>query len=73
MPELEKIKQSGQAAKHGFDYVLGGAGASSPWWLPTLHQASEIAGLVTLFGGAVLVLLRIRLAWRELKEACDND
>lgn len=48
--------------KQAFDYAVGTSAVTSPAWLPLLN---EIAALVALYGGAVLVLIRIAIAVRE--------
>lgn len=53
------------AAKQLTDYTVGGTAATSPWWLEWLHTANEVAATVAAIGGVVLVLIRIRVAWRE--------
>jgi O-glycosyl hydrolase len=49
-------------AKQTIDYTVGTGGVTSPAWLPLLN---EIAALVALYGGAVLVLIRIAIAIKE--------
>lgn len=38
---------------------------SMPWWLPSLSQASEIAGQLAPFLAIVLVVLKIWFVWKE--------
>lgn len=48
--------------KAAFDYSLGGAAISSPLWLQYLEQG---AAMITLFGGAILILGRLWQMFRE--------
>jgi hypothetical protein len=50
--------------KNTIDGTLGTAGLSSPVWLDWLTASSA---LVVAVGGAILIILRIVLAWKELK------
>lgn len=52
--------------KQTIDYSIGAGGVTSPAWLPYLTEiASHVAGLVTIYGGAALILIRIAIAIRE--------
>lgn len=55
-------------AKNVGDVGLGLGGATSPAWLQYLHTVNELAAAFAVLGGAVLVALRVALAYRELKE-----
>jgi hypothetical protein len=46
------------------DYGIGIPAATSPAWVPLLEQG---VGWFVMFGGAVLVTLRVALAYHEWK------
>lgn len=60
---LEQTKQT-------IDYSVGAGGITSAAWLPFLN---EIAALVAIYGGAILVLLRIMMAISEWRRTRNND
>lgn len=59
--EVENVRQAA-------DLTIGTVGMSSPLWLQYLHAASDIAATVAALGGAVLVALRVLLAYREWRK-----
>jgi hypothetical protein len=50
------------SAKNAIDGALGAAGISSPFWLT---QLQTVAGAVVAVGGAVLIVIRVMIAWRD--------
>lgn len=54
--------QLDQHAKEIIDGALGVGAITSPLWLQFLQTT---IGLFMLFGGAVLLALRLAIAWRE--------
>ena len=54
--------------KHTLDAGLGFWGILSPWWSTTIEPV--IQGFV-LIGGAILIFLRIMVAWRDYKQKRD--
>lgn len=51
-----------QHTKHIVDSTLGVAAISSPWWMQLLQTG---VGMFMLLGGALLLALRLAIAWRE--------
>jgi hypothetical protein len=48
--------------RHGFDVALGAGGVTHTLWLPWLTAGNELAYSIALWGGALLVILRL-VAW----------
>jgi len=55
-------QQGEQIAKTGLDVALAASALSSPVWLSMLQT---YVGLFMLLGGALLLVLRLAIAWRE--------
>lgn len=51
-----------QLTKVALDTGIGGIGATSPLWLQNIQTG---AGLVAAVGGAILVIIRLAIAWRD--------
>lgn len=49
-----------------FDYVAGGTGVSTPIWAPQLANASETVATASIWGGGLLILIRILLTLPQL-------
>ena len=54
------------AAKTAIDGTLGVGAVTSPFWLNWLETG---LGLFMLVGGAVLLILRLLIAWREWRDS----
>lgn len=50
------------SAKNAIDGAIGAVGVSSPVWLQYLQNG---AGAVVAIGGAVLIVIRVMIAWRD--------
>ena len=51
-----------QLTKIALDTGIGSIGATSPLWLQYIQTG---AGLIAAVGGAVLVIIRLAIAWRD--------
>jgi hypothetical protein len=51
-----------QQIKTALDTSIGTIGASSPLWIQHLQQGAAIVAAV---GGAILVVIRLLIAWRD--------
>lgn len=70
---MEKINN--QSGKTLLDIAVGILGTLSLLWLDVVNAVNMIAGFVAAVGGAILVIIRIIIAWRELrgKRKCKTD
>jgi hypothetical protein len=60
--DLGEIRAMNDTLQSKLDFVLGAGGVTHPVWLPELAQVDWLAAKVSLWGGAVLVALRVG-AW----------
>lgn len=52
------------------DTAIASGAITMPLWMAYLTEAAQIA---TLFGGLVLLIIRIVIAWRELREKMNGS
>ena len=58
-----------EPSKQALDGAIVAVSLASPWWLQALQQG---VGLFMLLGGAVLLALRLAIAWREWRQGQRN-
>ena len=63
------IVNHGQAK---LDYVLGGAAATSPLWVPSMTDTTNFFVMLTAIGGFLLICLRLKRAWNNRHKSDDD-
>lgn len=54
-----------QSAQAKFDYALGTTALTTPVWVPTTADVTNLFVMLTAIGGFVLICLRIWRFWRS--------
>lgn len=58
----------GNQVKNAVDVGIGVGGLTSSEWLQWVHAMSDMAAAMAAVGGAILVTLRIAIAYRDWSE-----
>jgi hypothetical protein len=60
----DQFHQPSQHSVNAFEFFIGLVFSVSHWWFPLIHALNSLAGYITSFGGALLVVIQV---WRWLK------
>ncbi|NIA67766.1 hypothetical protein HBA54_04110 [Pelagibius litoralis] len=70
---MKSAEQHFDAVKASVDGTLGVGAVSSPFWVAWLEALRDGLGFYMLFGGAVLLTLRLAIAWRDWRQSSNTS